>query len=471
VVGGGAAGLWTALRAAEQGAAVCVVSRTPLSQSASFWAQGGLAAALEPGDSPARHAADTIAAGRGLCRPSAVRVLVEEAPAAVRELRERGVVFDLDADGELALGLEGGHTRRRIVHAGGSQTGREITAKLATMVDAEPAIAVREGASAVSLWSDGERCHGLLTDDGSIAAAATVIATGGAAALWRRTSNPRGAIGAGAVMAAAAGADLADLEFCQFHPTALELPGNRFDGMLITEAMRGEGATLIDASGRRFTDELAPRDAVTAAILARTEADRGAGVRLDLREIDPARFPSVFESLREAGLDPADEPVPVAPASHYTMGGIAVDLDCRTSLPGLFAVGESSCTGLHGANRLASNSLSECFVFGARAGRAALAEQAPAGRPLPTAWRFDPPTKETREAVWELAGPLRRSERLRELQADPYPLAAAIATCALAREESRGGHLRDDFPALDPELDGVHFLLRPGGELRRESWR
>ncbi|HET9163549.1 MAG TPA: FAD-dependent oxidoreductase [Solirubrobacterales bacterium] len=471
VVGGGAAGLWTALRAAEQGAAVCVISRTPLSQSASFWAQGGLAAALESGDSPAQHEADTIAAGRGLCRPSAVHALVEEAPQAVLELRRRGVAFDLDEAGELALGLEGGHTRRRIVHAGGSQTGREITAKLAQMVAAEARIVVRERTSAVALWSDGERCHGLLTDGGAIAAAATVIATGGAAALWQRTSNPRGAIGAGPVIAAAAGADLADLEFCQFHPTALDLPGSRFDGMLITEAVRGEGATLLDAAGRRFTDELAPRDAVTAAILDRTEADAGAGVRLDLRQIDPARFPSVFDSLREAGLDPADGPIPVAPAAHYTMGGIAVDLDGRSSLPGLFAVGECSCTGLHGANRLASNSLSECFVFGARAARAALDEEAPAARPEPGEWRFAPPTEATREAVWRLAGPLRRAEQLRELRADPYPLAAAVAACALEREESRGGHLRADRPAIDPELDGLHIVRGPGGETRREAWR
>jgi L-aspartate oxidase len=448
-----------------------VVSRTPLSQSASFWAQGGLAAALEPGDSPAQHAADTIAAGRGLCRPAAVQALVEEAPAAVRELRERGVAFDLDPDGELALGLEGGHTRRRIVHAGGSQTGHEITAKLAAMVDAEPRISVRERTSAVALWSDGERCHGLQTDTEPIGAAATVIATGGAAALWQRTSNPRGAIGAGMVLAAAAGAELADLEFCQFHPTALALPGSRFDGSLITEAVRGEGATLLDAAGRRFTDELAPRDAVTAAILDRIEADGGSSVGLDLRKLDPARFPNVFDSLRAAGLDPSSETIPVAPAAHYTMGGIAVDLEGRSSLPGLYAVGESSCTGLHGANRLASNSLSECFVFGARAAGAALDESPVRDRPPPPEWRFESPTEATRDAVWRLAGPMRSPDQLRELLNDPYPLAGAIATCALERTESRGGHLRSDHPGLDPALDGVHLVLVADGGIRHESWR
>lgn len=471
-MGGGAAGLWTALQAAEQGGAVCLVSRTPLSQSASFWAQGGLAAALEPGDSPAQHAADTIAAGRGLCRPSAVQVLVDEAPAAVAELRSRGVVFDLEPNGELSLGLEGGHTRRRIVHSGGSATGHEITSKLAAMVAAEPRIEVRERASMTALWSDGERCHGLLTDDGRIAASATVLATGGAAALWRRTSNPRGAIGAGPTMAAIAGADLADLEFCQFHPTALALPGTRFDGLLITEAVRGEGATLLDAAGRRFTDELAPRDAVTAAILDRLEADGTAAVKLDLRALDPARFPNVFQSLADAGLDPSAEPIPVAPASHYMMGGVAVDLDGRSSLPGLFAVGECSCTGLHGANRLASNSLSECFVFGGRAAAAALKETAAPEPPEgPIDRRFEPPTEATRDAVWNLAGPMRRPDQLEALLADPYPLARAIAACALERQESRGGHLRADFPALNPELDGVHLLFCAEGRVRHESWR
>jgi L-aspartate oxidase len=459
------------LRAAEQGADVCLISRTPLSQSASFWAQGGLAAALEPGDSPDRHAEDTLAAGRGLCRPAAVRVLVDEAPGAVRDLLARGVVFDLDHEGRLALGLEGGHASRRIVHSGGSQTGHELTSKLSAMVAAQGRIEVREKTSALALWSDGERCHGVLTDGGPIAAAATVLATGGAAALWSRTTNPRGAIGAGPVLAAAAGADLADLEFCQFHPTAVALPGSRFDGVLITEAIRGEGAKLLDAAGERFTDELAPRDAVTAAILDRMEAEGSAEVKLDLREIDPARFPNVFASLADAGLDPRTEPVPVAPAAHYMMGGIVVDLDGRSSLPGLYAVGECSCTGLHGANRLASNSLSECFVFGGRAATAAVGEVAAAERPSLPDWRFDPPTEATRDAVWRRAGPLRNPDDLASLISNPYPLATAIATAALNRRESRGGHLRTDCQQLDHELDGIHFVLSPGGEVRREEWR
>jgi len=470
VVGGGAAGLWTALRAAEAGGDVCLVSRTPLNLSASFWAQGGLAAALEPGDSPAEHAADTIAAGRGLCRPEAVRVLCEEAPGAVRDLQARGVVFDLDHEGRLALGLEGGHKARRIVHSGGSQTGHEITSKLAAMVAAEPRIEVLERTSALSLWSDGERCHGVVADSGPLAAPATVLATGGAAALWRRTTNPRGAIGAGPVFAAAAGADLADLEFCQFHPTALALPGTAHDGKLITEAVRGEGAKLLGADGERFTDELAPRDAVTAAILAQMRAEGSTEVKLDLRGLDPARFPNVFVSLSNAGFDPRKEPVPVSPAAHYTMGGVAVDLDGRSSLPGLYAVGESSCTGLHGANRLASNSLSECFVFGGRAAAAALAESPAGERPPLPEWRFDPPTEETREQVWRYAGPMRVPDDLARLISNPYPLAKALASAALARRESRGGHLRSDCPDTDPALDGVHLVVGPDREVRHERW-
>ena len=399
-----------------------------------------------------------------------MRALTEEAPATVRDLLARGVVFDVDHEGRLALGLEGGHAKRRIVHAGGSQTGHEITSKLAAMVAVQERIEVLERTSAQALWSDGERCHGVIADDGELPAAATVLATGGAAALWRRTTNPRGAIGAGPVLAAAAGADLADLEFCQFHPTALALPGTPHDGVLITEAIRGEGARLLDSSGERFTDELAPRDAVTAAILAKIRAEGSGSVSLDLRQIDPARFPNVFASLAEAGLDPLNSPVPVAPAAHYTMGGIAVDIDGRSSLRGLYAVGECSCTGLHGANRLASNSLSECFVFGGRAAAAALDEERAAGRPDPPAWRFDPPGGETRDAVWRYAGPSRNPDDLARLISNPYPLARALATSALDRAESRGGHLRTDRPGPDPALDGIHVVVSADGTARHERW-
>jgi L-aspartate oxidase len=470
VVGGGAAGLYVALRAAENGARVVLVSRKPLAESASFWAQGGLAAALAPDDSPARHADDTLNAGRGLCRPEAVELLTREAPGAVEELRDRGVRFDTEPDGSLALGLEGGHSARRIVHAGGAQTGRAITGALAAQVAAQDGVAVLEGTSATALWSDGSRCAGVITDGGTVGARATVLATGGGAALWERTTNPWGAVGAGAVLAHAADAALADLEFCQFHPTALALPGDERDGTLLTEALRGEGAELLDASGRRFTDELAPRDQVTAAILDRIEADRTDHVRLDLRSIDPQRFPNVFDVCRAAGLDPEREPVPVAPAAHYLMGGAVCDLDGRTTLEGLYAVGECACTGIHGANRLASNSLTECFVFGARAAAAAASALDRPG-PMPEfEWRFQPPSIATRKAVWRDAGPRRDATSLERLVDDPYPLARLIARAALDRRESRGPHRRSDFPLRDPALDGVHLVIGPDETPRTERW-
>jgi L-aspartate oxidase len=470
VVGAGAAGLHTALAAAERGARVCVIARKPLAESASYHAQGGLAAALATDDSVEQHAEDTIAAGRGACRPSAVEVLVHGAPAAVRELEARGVRFDADPAGGLALALEGGHGRRRIVHAGGSETGRWITARLSELVAGSEAIEVLERSSVVALWSDGSRCAGVVTDAGALAGRATVLATGGGAALWRRTTNPWGAIGAGAVMAHAAGADLADLEFCQFHPTALSLPGHQRDGLLITEAARGDGAVLLDAAGERFTDELAPRDAVTAAILDRMEADAAPSVRLDMRSLDERRFPNVFAALRDAGIDPAAEPAPVAPAAHYLIGGVATDVDGRSSLDSLYVVGECACTGLHGANRLASNSLSECFVFGTRAGAAAVAEPEPdTSTPLPR-WRFDPPTERSRDAIWDAAGPRRDPAALERLRADPYPLARIVAESALARRESRGAHRRIDARRSDPGLDHVHLVYGADGVVRPERW-
>jgi L-aspartate oxidase len=486
VVGGGAAGLYSALTAADAGARVAMVSRKPLPESSSFWAQGGLAAAIGPDDSPEQHVQDTLAAGREACRRSAAELLAHEAPGVVAELERRGVEFDRDPDGKLALALEGGHSRRRVVHAGGAGTGRRITERLAALAAEDERVNVIEETSMVALWSDGERCYGVITDHGRIQARATILATGGAAALWARTTNPWGAIGAGSVIAHAAGAELADLELCQFHPTALAAPGSRFDGLLVTEAVRGEGATLLGANGERFTDELAPRDAVTLAVLERMRADGADHVLLDLRQLSEARFPNVFEALREAGFDPTGEPIPVSPASHYVMGGIATDLDGRSSLPGLFAVGECACTGLHGANRLASNSLTECFVLGARAAGAAAQDAAAAATdsaagfvaagdageppPEPPSWRFDPPPAETRNAVWRLAGPLRSAGGLDRLLADPYPLARLIARFALAREESRGSHRRLEFPEADPALDGRH-LVCAGDELRWEAWK
>jgi L-aspartate oxidase len=477
VVGGGAAGLYSALIAADAGSQVAVVSRKPLSESSSFWAQGGLAAAIGPDDSTELHVQDTLAAGRHSCRRAAAELLAREAPGVVAELERRGVEFDRDPDGSLSLALEGGHTRRRVVHAGGAGTGRRITERLAALAAADERIDVLEGRSAIALWSDGERCHGVVTDEGEIRAGATILATGGAAALWARTTNPWGAIGAGSVMAHAAGAGIADLELCQFHPTALAAPGSEADGLLVTEAVRGEGAALLDASGERFTDELAPRDEVTLAVLERMRLDGTDHVLLDMRELSEARFPNVFEALRSAGHDPALEPIPVSPASHYVMGGIATDLEGRSSLPGLFAVGECACTGLHGANRLASNSLTECFVLGARAAAAATAAAVDSAAGLVAAvdgeavpeWRFDPPPAETREAVWRHAGPLRREEELRRLLDDPYPLARLIARFALERAESRGSHRRLEFPQRDPDLDERH-LVCTHDELRWEEW-
>jgi L-aspartate oxidase len=497
VVGAGAAGLYTALCAARAGARVVLVSATPLAQTASYWAQGGLAAALAADDTPERHLADTERAGRGLVRRSAAEILVREAPACVEDLQALGVRFDADRFGRLALGLEGGHSIRRIVHAGGSATGRRVVRQLSALAAAEERIAVLEGARARGLWTDPDappgaagRCRGLLCEDwrnghderpGSggasvVSARAVVLATGGAAALWARTTNPPGSQGIGLLLAHAAGARLADLELLQFHPTAaLGVPGR--EGFLVTEAIRGEGATLHDQrTGERFVEELLPRDEVSRAIQARLRETGASAVGLDMRAIDPGHFPNVFAALREAGLDPTRELVPVAPAAHYAMGGIAVDLHARSSVAGLYAVGEVSCTGLHGANRLASNSLSECFVFARRAVDAALTEPAPApaapgeidgllrSPPLPGA------QPGTRAALWRDAGIERTGEGLRRLLDDPHPLARLIARCALAREESRGAHLRLDRPARDPALDRRHAIVAGEDEVRWETW-
>ncbi len=462
VVGAGAAGLFTSLEAARAGARVTLVSAMPLAETASYWAQGGLAAALAISDDPERHLKDTLVAGRGLVRRSAAEVLCAEAPARFADLVSYGVTFDAGPDGQVSLGLEGGHSERRIVHAGGSATGRRILRALSARVVGEPLIEVREGRRVVGLLvaADGT-CTGVRLDDGTdLTARAVVLAAGGGAALWSRTTNPPGSWGSGLLLARAAGADLADLEFAQFHPTAVTGIEGR-EGYLVSEAVRGEGATLHGPDGERFVAELAPRDEVARAIfrlLRETGADH---VDLDMRHVDLARFPNVVSALRESGLDPATTPVPVSPAAHYLMGGVVTDLDGRTAVPGLHAVGEVACTGLHGANRLASNSLSECFVFGRRAALAGLDLAPPAG-PATGAVAGgppQPPTRATREATWRLAGLERDAEGLQALAADLHPLAQLVAASALAREETRGGHARAEFTAADPELDDRHSVI------------
>jgi L-aspartate oxidase len=471
VIGAGGAGLFAALTAARTGARVTLVSATPLAQTASYWAQGGLAAALSEDDSPDLHRADTEAAGRGAVRRSAAIQLCREAPGIVRELETLGVRFDTDASGHLSLGLEGGHSRRRVVHAGGSATGRRVVRTLSALVVEQMRVRVIEQARACAVWMTEDRSTGVVLEDGrAIAARGTILATGGMAALWSRTTNPPGSQGQGVQLAREAGAALADLEFMQFHPTAVTGVAGR-EGFLVTEAIRGEGATLHDAEGNRFVDELAPRDEVSRAIWSVMQQQSTGHVGLDMRAVDQSIFPNVVGALRESGLDPATELVPVAPAAHYGMGGVVSDLEGASTVPGLYVIGETACTGLHGANRLASNSLTECFVQGKRAALAALNEPAlshPAPPPAPTP--IAPPTLETRESLWRDAGLLRTAEGLSRVAGDEHPLARAIARSALARTESRGAHQRIDFDEIDRNFDASHAVVNGEAPPRFDQW-
>ena len=508
IVGSGIAGLRAAVELAPSGDIIIITKADP-SESNTEYAQGGIAAAIGPDDSPALHAKDTIAAGDGLCDEHAVRVLCDEGPRYTRELLEWGARFDRDARGDPALASEGAHSVRRVLHAADA-TGREIGRVLWGRIDSLSRIRVLRNTLAVSASVESGRCIGVRFIDasgtvGRAVASATLLATGGAGQVFLETTNPEVATGDGVALAYHAGARIADMEFVQFHPTVLDVrDAPRF---LLSEALRGEGARLVDASGEPFMlryhplADLAPRDVVSRSIVRESERT-GGPIFLSLSHLDPAevhrRFPTIAATCSRAGFDLARDLLPVGPAAHYVMGGVETDLDGRSSVPGLFAAGEVACTRVHGANRLASNSLLEGLVFGARAGRAMAApvreadlqppvfaetESGPAtersGSPSPSMDEL-----EIRSLMWRSVGLFRERRSLQEAttmlheqktsiendlangvlfdlkgwrRASIVTVASLIASAALRRHESRGGHYRTDCPARDDQKWKVHI--------------
>ena len=520
IIGSGIAGLRAATDLALAGD-VLILTKADPTESNTGYAQGGIAAAVGPGDTPAQHAADTIAAGDGLCVDAAVTVLVEEGVRYVNELIEWGARFDRDPDGALSLGREGAHGRRRVLHAADA-TGRELGRALWDKVAEHARVRVERNARVHELIVRDGRCIGARFFSGDrleeVHAGAVLLATGGAGQVFRETTNPSIATGDGLMLAWFAGARVADLEFVQFHPTALDVPGApRF---LLSEALRGEGAALLNKDGERFmtryelAGELASRDLVSRAIV-REQRRTGGPVYLSMATHDPiwtrARFPTISEACRSVGLDLGVDRIPVGPAAHYVMGGVETDLWGRTTLPGLYAAGEVACTGVHGANRLASNSLLEGLVFGARAGKAMLAPLAAAptmfnsspGREFNIGLSNSSPGREfnnggvlnsslgrefnigrvpgeehVRGLMWNSVGLWREEALLRTavealdewyaaLGDDRSRVAALItvgrlmARAALRREESRGSHARADFPFRDD----VKFRIHLGDEI------
>ncbi|GGM67529.1 L-aspartate oxidase [Micromonospora sonchi] len=515
VVGSGVAGLTAALHLREAGLHVTVVTKVSIDEGSTRWAQGGVAAVLDPADTPRMHASDTEIAGVGLCDPAAVRVLVEEGPTRLRELMRLGAEFDRHPDGSLMLTREGGHRADRIVHAGGDATGAEIQRALHEAVRRDPWIRLVEHALVLDLLRApgdgpdglGPACGVTLhvlgegSEDGvgALLARAVVLATGGMGQIFAATTNPAVSTGDGVALAMRAGAAVTDVEFVQFHPTALIVPEQaRVPGAghaqqpLVSEALRGEGAHLVDADGKRFMlgqhelAELAPRDVVAKGIHRVLLATGAEHVHLDARHLGGTflarRFPTIVASCRAIGVDPGEDLIPVAPAAHYASGGVRTDLHGRTSIPGLYACGEVACTGVHGANRLASNSLLEGLVFSRRIAEhiaSGLPEQA---RPAETgAWRGGAgwvvpaaTTPSLQRAMTRGAGVLRSSATLDATAAELVELgtgrgtprtadweatnlltvAAALVTAAYARRETRGCHWREDFPTADERWRG-----------------